>query len=64
MMNRDQRIDTLRAHEPELRAAGVRSLSVFGSLARQDARPHSDVDLLIDGTLQPHVKSNIDRELV
>ena len=36
---------TLRAHEPELRTAGIRSLSVFGSVARGDAEAESDVDL-------------------
>jgi predicted nucleotidyltransferase len=45
-MNREQVIATLRDHEPELRAAGVASLSVFGSTARGDGRPDSDIDLL------------------
>lgn len=36
---------TLRAHEAELRAAGIRRLSIFGSVARGDAEPDSDVDL-------------------
>ena len=36
---------TLRAHEPELCTAGIRSLSVFGSVARGDAEAESDVDL-------------------
>jgi uncharacterized protein len=38
-------IATLRAHETELKAAGIRHLSVFGSLARGDAQEPSDVDL-------------------
>lgn len=46
-MKRDQVIATLRAHEPELRAAGVVSLSVFGSVARGEERPDSDVDVLV-----------------
>lgn len=45
-MKRDQVIATLRAYEPELRAAGVVRLSLFGSTARDDARADSDVDLL------------------
>lgn len=40
-----QVIATLRAHEAELRAAGIRRLSLFGSVARGDAMPESDVDL-------------------
>jgi predicted nucleotidyltransferase len=38
-------IDTLRAHEVELRRAGIRHLSLFGSVARGDAAPAGDVDL-------------------
>jgi uncharacterized protein len=38
-------IATLRAHEAELRRAGIRHLSLFGSVARGDAKPSSDVDL-------------------
>jgi uncharacterized protein len=38
-------IGTLRAHETELRQAGIRRLSLFGSVARGDAEPDSDVDL-------------------
>jgi predicted nucleotidyltransferase len=45
-MNRETVITALRAHESELRAAGVVRLSLFGSTARGEARPDSDVDLL------------------
>ena len=45
-MNCDRLIATLRGHEPELRAAGVVRLFVFGSTARGDGRPDSDIDLL------------------
>jgi predicted nucleotidyltransferase len=38
-------IATLRAHETELRQAGIRCLSLFGSVARDDADVDSDVDL-------------------
>jgi predicted nucleotidyltransferase len=38
-------IATLRAHEAELRQAGIRRLSLFGSVARGDAEAESDVDL-------------------
>jgi predicted nucleotidyltransferase len=38
-------VATLRAHEPTLRAAGIRALSLFGSVARGDAGPDSDIDL-------------------
>ncbi len=39
---------TLRALEPELRAAGVRHISVFGSVARGEDTANSDVDLALD----------------
>jgi uncharacterized protein len=45
-MDREQVVATLREHEMELRAAGVIRLSLFGSTARGDQRPDSDIDLL------------------
>ena len=41
----EQVLDTLRAHEAELREAGIRRLSLFGSVARGEAAAGSDVDL-------------------
>ena len=38
----------LSDHRDEIRSRGVRSLSVFGSRARGDAREDSDVDLLVE----------------
>jgi predicted nucleotidyltransferase len=38
-------IATLRAHEAELRQAGLRSLSLFGSVARGETEADSDIDL-------------------
>ena len=46
IMNREHVIATLRGHESELRAAGIVRLSLFGSTARGDDRPDSDIDLL------------------
>ena len=37
----------LRAHEEELRAQGVETITLFGSLARGEATDTSDVDLAI-----------------
>ena len=45
-MHREQVLAKLRAHERELKEAGVVSLSLFGSTARGEATPDSDVDLL------------------
>lgn len=41
-------IAILRAHEAELRQAGIRRLSLFGSIARGDAEANSDVDLVAE----------------
>jgi len=41
-------IDTLVGHKDELRARGVRHAAVFGSVARGEARPDSDIDIMIE----------------
>lgn len=41
-------LQTLRAHKSELRAMGVNHASVFGSMARGEARANSDIDVLVD----------------
>jgi predicted nucleotidyltransferase len=45
-MNREQVLARLRAHERELRDAGIVRLSLFGSTARGDESRESDIDLL------------------
>ena len=47
-MRRDDAIRLLKQAEPELRARGVLALALFGSTARGEERPDSDVDLLVD----------------
>ncbi len=46
--HRVQVLRTLQALEPELRAEGVRHISLFGSVARGDDTVASDVDLALD----------------
>jgi predicted nucleotidyltransferase len=46
-MDRQQVIATLRDYEPELKPIGVVSASVFGSVARNEAGPDSDVDVVV-----------------
>ena len=41
-------IAKLREHEPELKAAGIMRLALFGSVARGDASSESDVDLMAE----------------
>jgi hypothetical protein len=40
----------LREAAPALKAEGVTKLALFGSRARGDARPDSDLDVLVDTT--------------
>jgi predicted nucleotidyltransferase len=48
-MKRDQITQILQAHRAELeRKYGVRSLSLFGSAARDEDGPSGDVDLLVE----------------
>lgn len=49
MGSREQVIEKLRALLPELRVRyGVTRLALFGSFARDEGGPDSDVDLLVD----------------
>jgi uncharacterized protein len=47
-MQRDDAIQKLRQHEAELKQLGVEHLFLFGSTAREEAGPDSDVDLFFD----------------
>lgn len=47
-MRRNDVVAALKQAEPALRARGVAALYLFGSHARDQARPDSDVDVFID----------------
>ncbi len=48
-MRRAEVLELLTARRDELvQRFGVRSLALFGSLARDEARPDSDVDVLVE----------------
>src|SRR5271165_173086 len=47
-MERDEAIEKLKQHEAELKQLGIEHLYLFGSTARGEARPDSDVDLFFD----------------
>ncbi len=38
----------LKCHQADLHQRGVKSLAVFGSLARGEATPASDIDVLVE----------------
>lgn len=47
-MKRDEVLAIVAAHREHLEALGVKSLRLFGSVARDEARPDSDVDFLVE----------------
>jgi len=47
-MKRDEVLERLTARREDWARLGVRSLALFGSVARAEAGPSSDVDLLVD----------------
>lgn len=47
-MRRDDIIARLRENEAALRAQGVAHAALFGSRARGDERPDSDIDILVE----------------
>jgi hypothetical protein len=44
----DELIATLKRHRADLDCMGVSRLAIFGSFARGEERPDSDVDILVD----------------
>jgi hypothetical protein len=54
-MNRQEIIAMLRKNEPTLRARGVSHAALFGSRARGDNRPDSDIDIMIEFDPAAHV---------
>ena len=47
-MTLNDAVIALREHEDELRARGVRRAAIFGSVARNESRAGSDVDVLVE----------------
>jgi predicted nucleotidyltransferase len=47
-MEREKIIQLLKSQKRRLKKFGVRSISIFGSVARDKARKQSDIDLLVE----------------
>jgi predicted nucleotidyltransferase len=47
-MKRDEIIGKLKACEADLRAQGVAHAALFGSVARGEDRPDSDIDIMVE----------------
>lgn len=56
--------EMLKSHTHRLRELGVESLSLFGSVARDQASPGSDVDLLVQFAGPPSFDRYMDLKLL
>ena len=54
-MNTQDAVATLRRHESALRALGICHAAVFGSFARGENRPDSDLDIMIEVDPDAHI---------
>jgi predicted nucleotidyltransferase len=58
-MEKQDILARLREHEAPLKAQGVNHAALFGSRARGDARPDSDIDILVE--ISPDVRMDVFR---
>ena len=61
-MDRASVIATLKRHETELRELGVVKLSLFGSVAREEAVEDSDIDLAVIFAEGPRGFAHLERK--
>jgi predicted nucleotidyltransferase len=54
-MSRDEILARLREFEPALRERGIAHAALFGSAARGDNRPDSDIDIMVEFAPESHV---------
>jgi predicted nucleotidyltransferase len=47
-MRREETLRLLAEHREEIAGFGVKSIAIFGSVARDEARPDSDIDVLVE----------------
>lgn len=58
MKTQQEYIETLKAHAPKLQSEfGISSMRLFGSVARNEHREGSDIDLFV--TMPPHFYNHI-----
>jgi predicted nucleotidyltransferase len=54
-MDRQSVIAILKNHQAELQRQGVLHAALFGSIARDDAGPESDIDIMVDLDPEAHL---------
>jgi len=59
-VTRDEVLAVLRAHRAQLAALVIKPLALFGSFARDEARPDSDVDLVVEFDGPPTFRQYMD----
>jgi hypothetical protein len=59
-LSRDRVVQLLREHRAEMNRFGVRSIALFGSVARDEAGAGSDVDVLVDFGPEPTFRGYMD----
>ncbi|MEC4807017.1 MAG: nucleotidyltransferase family protein [Jaaginema sp. PMC 1079.18] len=47
-MDRNKAVEILKQHREKFKQFGVKTLAIFGSVARDEAHEESDIDILID----------------
>jgi uncharacterized protein len=52
-LNRKHVLALAQAHQSDLELLGVKALELFGSVARDQAGPQSDVDFLVEFAIEP-----------
>ncbi len=48
IMTKDEILEAIRHHEGKIKSYGVKKLGLFGSFARDEQNPTSDLDLLVE----------------
>ena len=59
-LSRARVVQLLQAHRAEMDRFGVRSISIFGSVARDEAGDGSDVDVMVDFGPEPTFRGYMD----
>lgn len=62
-MKLDKALQLIQGKLPELQRFGVKTLAVFGSTARREATPSSDIDILVTFITPPTFDQYIETKL-